>query len=214
MTHAIILIGGTPPSTPPTWPGSPADRIVIAADTGLHHAAALGLEVDLIVGDLDSVDPGALAAARARGIPVESHPRDKDATDFELALVAARARGARHVTVVGGTDGRFDHALANVHILASPEHADLEIRAHLGSATITVVRTHAEITAVPGEVVSLLPVGGPALGVTTTGLRWALTDATLLPGSGRTVSNECTGPLASVRVTEGTVVVVQPGAAD
>ena len=35
----------------------PAADLVIAADSGLHLAAALGLHVDRIVGDLDSADP-------------------------------------------------------------------------------------------------------------------------------------------------------------
>ena len=39
------------------------DRLVIAADSGLDHAHALGFHVDLVVGDLDSVDPDVLRAA-------------------------------------------------------------------------------------------------------------------------------------------------------
>src|SRR5690348_11873254 len=63
--------------------------IVIAADSGLEHARALGVPVDLVVGDLDSVDPAVLDAAIADGVTVERHPAAKDATDLELALDAA-----------------------------------------------------------------------------------------------------------------------------
>ena len=57
---------------------------------------------------------------------------------------------------------------------------------------------------------TLLAVLGPARGVTTTGLRWALDDATLLPDTTRGVSNVLTEPLATIEVKEGVVVVVVP----
>ncbi len=90
-----------------------AEALVIGADSGVEHAAALGRHVDIAVGDFDSVSPAALAAAEAAGAEVLRHPPDKDATDLELALDLAVARGARRITVVGGHGGRFDHCLAN-----------------------------------------------------------------------------------------------------
>ena len=95
------------------------DRLVIAADSGLDHAHSLGFHADLVVGDLDSVDPDVLRAAREQGTEIELHPAEKDSTDLDLALEAARARGAIRVTVVGGNGGRLDHLLANVLLLAA-----------------------------------------------------------------------------------------------
>jgi thiamine pyrophosphokinase len=210
MTHAIILIGGTPAIAAPA-PKSGGETIVIAADSGLHHATALGLTPDLVIGDFDSVDPQLLAAARDRGAQLEPHPRDKDATDFELALAAAQARGARSVSVYGGTDGRFDHVLANVAVLAAPEYVDLEIRAYLGSAIITVVHTQAPLSGQVDDLVSLLAVGAPASGVQTSGLRWPLCGETLHPGSARGVSNAFIEPTALVTVERGTLIAIQPG---
>ena len=89
---AVIVIGGGG-IDPRVVAHLPADRMVIAADSGLDHAMELGLEVDLLVGDLDSVSQQALAEASARGTPVERHRPDKDATDTELAIAAAVERG-------------------------------------------------------------------------------------------------------------------------
>ena len=100
-------------------------RAVIAADSGLDHAHAPRRRGRLVVGDLDSVDPETLAAAELAGTTVERHPAAKDATDLELALLAARDRGAREIVVVGGHGGRLDHFLANALLLATPALADV-----------------------------------------------------------------------------------------
>src|SRR5262245_59111095 len=97
----IVITGGSPPRRGVTA-HLPADRFVIAADSGLDHARQLGLGVDLLVGDLDSVSAAGLAAAEAEGVPIERHPTAKDAIDTELALEAAVTRGAERIAVVSG----------------------------------------------------------------------------------------------------------------
>jgi hypothetical protein len=115
--RAVVLAGGDLPAAE-ALAGVITDRfadgatLVVAADSGLDHALALGLHVDVVVGDLDSASAEGQAAARAAGSEFETHPTDKDATDLELALLSARDRGARRVTVVGGGGGRHDHLLA------------------------------------------------------------------------------------------------------
>ncbi len=178
---ALVFSGGDPPSGG-DLAGLPDDVVVIAADAGLHHAVALGVHVDVVVGDLDSVDPAALATAEAAGTLVERHPVDKDATDLELALGAAVARGATHVVVVGGHGGRLDHFLANVLLLAAPEFASISMEARFADTTVLVVRDHVEIAGTPGDIVTLLPLGGPAHGVVTDELRYPLRGETLHPG--------------------------------
>jgi len=190
----------------------PATAFVIAADSGLAAAAALGRRVDLVVGDLDSVDVEALGAARAAGSAVEAHPAEKDQTDLELALDAALARGCRRVTVVGGAGGRLDHLLANLALLAAPRYTGAVIDAWVGTAAVVVVRDEADLVGRPGELVSLVPVGGPARGIRTDGLRYALDDEDLEPGASRGVSNELAADRARVTLRSGTLLAIRPDA--
>jgi thiamine pyrophosphokinase len=213
MREALVLAGGEP--VDPRWHDevlarAAAGAVVVAADSGLHHAHALDLPVAHLVGDLDSATPGALDRARTEGTPVEAHPTDKDATDLHLALDAARRAGATRVTVLGAGGGRHDHLLANALLLAADEFADLELDACFGADRITVVRTSARLHGAPGDPVSLLAVGGAARGITTTGLRWPLQDGTLEPGSSRGVSNEFTDPTAVVTLRVGTLLAILP----
>ena len=218
--RAVVLAGGEPPP-----PGSldrvlaavrdddPAGRpLVVAADSGLDLGLALGLPIDLVVGDLDSASPAGQAAARRAGTAFEVHPVAKDATDLELALLAARDRGARHVTVIGGGGGRHDHLIANALVLGVADLDEVDVEALVGTARITVVRAEAALHGRPGSLCSLIPVGGVARGVRTEGLRYALDDDDLRPGSTRGISNELLGTVARVTLAHGVLLAVQPDA--
>ncbi len=204
----IVICGGEAPGLDPR--NLPADALVIAADSGLDHAADLGLDVAIAVGDFDSVSARRLADAEASGTELRRHPVDKDATDLELALDAARATGARSVVVVGALGGRLDHELANLLLLASDRWADLSIELRDRRARMVVARGRRTLTGSVGDHVTLLAVGGRAVGVSITGVRWPLDDATLEPGSSLGVSNELDSPVAVLTVADGVVLAVQP----
>jgi len=208
---ALVFSGGDPP---PTTLRShlPSDAFVIAADSGLAHARALDRTVDLVVGDLDSVGVDELAEARHTGAVVEAHPREKDQTDLELALDAALARGHRAVTVVGGHGGRVDHFAANLTLLASPRYRVARLDAWMGEAHVVVVRDDVELTGAPGALLTLVPMGGPACGIRTEGLRYVLDDEDLAPGTTRAVSNEFAAPRARVRLRDGVLLAIAPHA--
>jgi thiamine pyrophosphokinase len=184
----------------------PAGATVVAADGGAAHALALGLRIDLAVGDFDSFDPAALPA----GTRVERHPAAKDKTDLELALDAAAALGASRVVVVGGGGGRLDHLLGGLLLLASDAYAGIELDALVGEAAVHVVRGERTLAGTPGETISLFALGGPAAGVTTEGLRYALRGETLEPGTTRGVSNEFAAPQARIEVAGGVLLAVRP----
>ena len=191
----------------------PPGAHTIGVDSGIGHALALGLRVDVAVGDFDSVAPEHLAAVEAGGAALERHPEAKDATDLELGLHAAIARGARRVIVLGGHGGRLDHLLANALLLAAAPFAGIVVEAHMGTASVAVARPD-RATPVPapvGATVSLLPVGGAATDVVTSGLAYPLRREPLAPGTTRGVSNVVTDASASVTLGTGTLLVVVPG---
>ena len=208
-----IVFAGSQPVAPWVCEWLPSDADVIAADSGLHVAMALGLRVDHLVGDLDSADPAAIDTAVAAGTTVDRHPSEKDATDLELAFEAAIARGAQRVVLVDGGGDRLDHLLGNVLLLASPALAGIRIEAYCGDARVIVVRggdPPAMLGGMVGSLVTLLPIGGPARGVVTKRLRYRLSNDDLLPGTTRGVSNELAAHTASVQLEEGTLLVIQP----
>ena len=215
MRTAFVLAGGEPVIGGVfAWIGTP---FVVAADSGLQNAEQLGLPVDVVVGDFDSAAPDAVEAAVAAGAHVERHPPDKDATDLEIALDCAQREGVSKIVVVGGGGGRVDHFLANIMLLAHPRFAGIEISAHMDDAHIHVVRGGEPPVRLHGprdSIVTLLPVGGPARGIVTEGLQFPLHAEDLAPGTTRGVSNLFAADSATVKLAEGTLIVVQPLGAD
>lgn len=207
-TTAIVLAGGDTVD-PDVIEDLPHDGFNVAADSGLDQALALGLEVDLIVGDMDSVSPEALSAYD--GVAIELHPADKDQTDLELALRAAIRMGVDRIIIVGGSGGRLDHFLANALLISSADFSEVDVEWLTGDARLHVVHGTARLHCAPGRQVSLLAVHGPARGVQTDGFRWELTDEDLLPGATRGVSNIFEKPVATVSVREGTLLAIMTG---
>jgi thiamine pyrophosphokinase len=205
----VVVTGGDPVSLTDLAPLHEGGY-VIAADSGIERALELGLRVDVAIGDFDSVDPAVLVQVAAAGARVERHPAAKDATDLELALDAALARRPERIVVAGGHGGRLDHFLANALVLAAHAYDGPDLIAQMGPARVTVVRREAVLRGSPGELVTLVPVHGPAAGVETEGLLYPLRGEDLVPGSTRGVSNELTGDRARVRLRSGVLLVVQP----
>jgi thiamine pyrophosphokinase len=184
--------------------------LVLGADGGAAQALAWGLEPHVVIGDMDSLPDPERSRLEARGCRFVVHPRAKDETDLELALGYAAGQGAQDIVILGALGGRLDHTLANVLLLALPVLDGLQVRIAAGQQEAFLVRSGESLALEgnAGDLVSLLPLGGDARGVTTRGLAWALRDDTLRFGSSRGVSNEMTAATARIEVEEGHVLVV------
>lgn len=184
--------------------------LVIGADGGAARALAWGLVPDVVIGDMDSLADAHRADLLARGCRFVIHPRAKDETDLELALTYAIQEGAQEIIVLGALGGRLDHTLANILLLAHPGLIGATVRILSGRMEARLIRG-GEVSTLqgePGDLVSLLPLGGEAHGVTTSGLAWPLSGETLRFGFTRGISNEMLGNTADIRLESGYLMVV------
>jgi thiamine pyrophosphokinase len=185
----------------------PSDTI-ICADGGTHHALALGIQPDLIIGDLDSADQGAVQKFREEGVNIEVHPRDKNETDLELAINRALEMKPEMLVIVAALGGRLDQTLANITLLADPRLSDFDVRLDDGVEEVMLCRDRVELQGRAGDLVSLVPWQGAVPGVQTEGLKWPLQRETLYPDKTRGISNEMVGEAASVSMESGLLLVV------
>ena len=220
--HALILADGDAPTRAEldaAWPAwDDGVRLVVAADGGARHAAGLGVRIDRWVGDGDSIADVTLRALQRAGVAIERVPTDKDESDTELAVLVALAAGAHRLSIVGALGGpRLDHGLANVAMLALPELVGLDVRIVAGTTRIRLLTgsdpggapVGCDLTGRIGDLVSLLPLGGDIVGVTTTGLRYTLRDEALRLGRTRGLSNVRDTSTARVTLRTGRLLVIE-----
>lgn len=203
--HAV-LVGAAPDGDPMTLgrivtPGC----LVVAVDGGAGLCLSAGLMPDLVVGDMDSVDPQTLATLELRGVELVKVAAEKDFNDLQLGVGEAVARGATVLTATGVIGGRVDHMLCNLGVLqtdvpVSVVERDVAID-FLGASRTTVVVSG------DGTTFSVIAVGGPC-SVTVTGARWPLDGAVLEPLASLGLSNRVTGDGARITVHRGRCVVV------
>jgi thiamine pyrophosphokinase len=178
---------------------------LIAADGGARHCRAMGLTPDVVIGDFDSLSADELAQLERDGAQVVRYPSRKDFTDLELALQHAVSLGADDILVFGALGARWDQTLANLLLPAAPGLEHVCIRLLDGPQEIALLRAGEAHTlnGQAGDIVSLVPLGGHAYGITTTGLEYALMDGTLYFGATRGISNVLLGKQATVRLEHG-----------
>lgn len=187
---------------------------VIAADGGAARALAAGLRPDLVLGDGDSLTDSVRQHLRDLGVEVRLVAADKDESDTELCLLAARERGAGRVSIVGALGGpRPEHSIANLLLLADPRFDEMDLEIVVPDARLVRIgradqagELHIEGQA--GDYVSLLPLAGRVVGVSTHGLRFPLRGETLEVGPARGLSNELQGSSARVTTERGCLLVV------
>lgn len=214
--QVVVVIGGGPLSTR-ALAAVHEHAVVIAADSGLDHAVAAGLRPSLLVGDLDSISAAGRMWAYAHEAEIDEYPADKDLTDTEIALARALdVPGVWQVLLIGGVDEsgerRLDHQLATMLALGHPALAAAHhVRAVLGHTELAMVHPGRQLLleAEEGQLFSLLALHGQCTGVTVTGARWPLTDATLTGTEARGVSNEA-GDRTDISVGTGVLTVVIP----
>ena len=210
---AVVVLGGNPP-TRAIKQHIPAHQLVIAADSGLHGAIDLGLRVNVVIGDMDSVDKAVLAAVEANGTTVTQLPRDKDSTDAELALLKAVEMGATKIVLITKGGGRLDHELGVFAVLQNPNLRHCTIQAMWDNSMLHLIHGPAAVTIIGnlGSNVGLIAAGGEASGITTSGLKWSLANESLAPHSSRGISNQLTEETATISVQTGSLFVVQSSA--
>ncbi len=205
--RAFIIASSPKAIQPQQEQPRPAD-LIIAADGGANWCAAWDWRPDLVVGDMDSVDPAVAQQLQAARVPFLTHPVEKDETDLELALSVAQARGASEIIIAGALGGRIDHTLGNLHLLLLPALQAADIRVVDGGQTLRLVREQLIIEGQPGDTLSLIPWGGPACRVSIDGVHWPLSNADLSPGPSLGISNRLTAAQAEISVSEGALLVV------
>ncbi len=210
MHHrALILAAGPLGDVARLRPLLQPDDLIICADGGANHAATLGLVPDVVIGDLDSVTPGHLAALRNNGRTQVIDDPDQRRTDLELAIDVACQRGATDLLVLGALGGRIDHMLANLLLpawLALRMAQPLPILFTDGQHWIRHIDAPLTLHGQPGDIVSVVPLT-PLPSLRFTGLHYPANETPFVMGW-QGVSNRMVAEQATIFVENGRALVI------
>ncbi|MDN2567231.1 thiamine diphosphokinase [Aquibium sp. A9E412] len=210
MTRFTILLGGDLEATP-RLRAQVAGTRVIAADSGIRHARPLGLVPELWLGDFDSVPPAALGSHN--GVRREVYPQDKDETDGELAIAAARREGADALVMAGAFGGpRADHG--HLHLAQALKLAAEGTAVMLSSGTQEgwplLAGDDRGFDFADGTLFSVVAFS-QLEGLTVSGAKWPLDAVTVPFGSSLTISNAVSGTLRVALGAGRAIVLAQLG---
>jgi thiamine pyrophosphokinase len=204
MSRFAILLGGDLTVTPRLHRQIAGAR-VIAADSGMKHARALGVIPEFWVGDFDSA--GSELLLDYAHVPRQTHPADKDATDGEIAVAAALQMGAKEIIFLGGLGGQSDHATAHLglalHLVQSGHrcfisNGDEEAHPLVAGSYDFDFGAQSRLSIIPWSDIT---------GLNLTGVKWPLRDKALTLGSSFTMSNVALGPV-KLAFTSGIAIAI------
>ena len=146
------------------------------------------------------------------GMSVKAFSPEKDASDMELALEEALARGADAVEVYGALGGRLDHTVANLQLLASFAERGLAVAAVGERERIAFLVGPGELRlpALPSGIVSVFSLTDVSTGVVEEGLKYGLDGVALTNRTSWGLSNELVGTPARIALESGTLAVFLP----
>lgn len=184
----------------------------IGVDKGTRYLFEYGIQPDLAIGDFDSISQEERTAYEGKVPVVKVYEREKDQTDMELALISAMERNPDRIRIFGGTGGRIDHMLANLHLLSLPIKAG-------GPKTEMIDRqNHLEVKG-PGvytvekkpdkPYISFIPLSANVERLTLNGFKYPLKDRHISFGSTLCISNELIRDYGTYSFTEGILLVVE-----
>ena len=212
MTRFAILLGGDLTVTA-RLRGQIRGARVIAADSGMMHAATLGVVPELWVGDFDSA--GSELTMQFRDVPRETFSPEKDATDGAIAVEEAIRRGAREIVLLGGwaarptmrwaCSGRASRSRGRASPACSPAERRKPGRCIPGRMAVALPA---------GTRISIIPFGALE-GLDLSGVKWPLSGRDVPVGSTLTLSNVALGPVEiALRAGYGVAVAYPPGDSD
>lgn len=207
----VLVVGAAPSRGHEQWYTDliGTAEFVIAADAGAALCRAAGRVCDLCVGDMDSVTTDTRSWLEEHSVPLRVFPSEKDASDLDLAVDAARELGAASLDLTAAFDDRLDHTLAALGTLL--RSADLGARAldpaFTGYALAASGRSSIDLAEPMGRTISLFAAERDTR-VSIGGVRYPLDHALLPQHTSLGLSNQASEPRQRVEVHAGRVLAI------
>lgn len=178
--------------------------LVIAADGGVRQLLKAGFKPDIYIGDMDSSNESVLLSDDS--VEIVTYDRDKNESDSELAVHHAINRGAARIILVSASGNRLDHTYSNLSLLSRHPGRLFLIDGKLICFALSSDIRSCRIEFGKGKLVSVFPFGDQVSGLSISGTKWELDEATLSSGS-LGLSNMSVEKTVSISIRTGCLMI-------
>ena len=180
---------------------------VIVLDSAIERVLALGIKVDVLLGDFDrGFDPDYY---KEKQYPIKIvYAPNQDKTDLEKAFDYLIEKGHQAANVIWATGRRADHTITNL----------TNIVAYRNQLKVVILDDHSKVFLLPSKfekwytantILSLIPIG-KVTGISTQNLFYSLTNEDLTIGYRTGSSNHVnTDGIVSITHTEGDLLLME-----
>ncbi|MEY4480711.1 MAG: hypothetical protein RLZZ267_1389 [Bacillota bacterium] len=210
MNNIIVCCGGQ--LGPWTKPLIESADIRIGSDRGALYLIQQGYILDYALGDFDSVTLEQLDLIKEKAKSFEMVDAiDKDDTDSMLALKKAISLNPNTITLIGALGSRYDHSMNNIQLLIQTAEANIPCVIEDERNRISIVDPNRKVSVNKSrfENISLIPLSTVVKGITISGFKYLLQDATFVQGKAYGISNVLIEEVGSVEVKEGYLLVIE-----
>jgi thiamine pyrophosphokinase len=181
--------------------------LVIVLDSAIERVLALGIKVDVLLGDFDRGFDAEYYKEKQYPIEIVFAP-NQDKTDLEKAFDFLIEKGHKAVNVIWATGRRADHTITNI----------TNIVAYRNQLKIVILDDHSKVFLLPNTfekwytaktIISLIPIG-KVMGITTTNLFYSLNNEDLTIGYRTGSSNHVTADgIVSITHSKGDLLLME-----
>ncbi len=173
-TSYVLLADGSFPSHPQAVACLQKAETIVCCDGAAQKLLDFGREPDFIVGDFDSITPSLRSRYHERLV----HIPDQETNDLTKGFRFCMQQGATHITILGATGLREDHTLGNISLLMDYAKLLPNVIMMTDFGIFTVLSRSEAIASYAGQQISLFSID-PSLKITSTGLKYPLTNLSL-----------------------------------
>ncbi|ADL12703.1 thiamine diphosphokinase [Acetohalobium arabaticum] len=184
------------------------DDFIVCADGGTEYTYRLGIEPNLILGDLDSISSQILKYYRNQNVEWQQYPARKNKTDTQLVIEELIKKGYKKIIIFAALGGRFDHSLGNLYLLEGLHQSDITIKLVSSEEIIEVIKDNKIIKNKINRTISLLPLTKKVTNIHLSGFEYELDGTTFYRGNTLGLSNIIRDKKASIKFDTGTLLII------
>lgn len=177
--------------------------IIVAADYGFDTAIKMGVNPDIVIGDMDSIKHFDMLKEYSPD-KVLRFPEDKDETDTELGIIYLQKNYFDEIVLIGGGGGRMDHFLGIVFLF---DREFSPVIWYTNSTRMQKITGRIQIPSMKGKTVSFFPVGKSQCRMKSEGLKWPLDNLVWTRGD-MGLSNIVLEDPFCIEMLEGSLIMV------